>query len=236
MTKAYGVSFSLTHWSRATHLCVNKLEQHWLRLSRVACSSPSHYLIQSWIIVFLTLAIYSGIWANCAYLRSRKCTWKCRLQNCGHFSRPHYVKPVTSDTMMSGVNMSWSGPCLDMKAISPAFGIRIIKIRRSWDRVIFLSYLSRVIGLTQAEKSPLTITEAKWRIICVSKLSIIGSDNGLLPGQRQTIIWTNAGVLFIWPLETNFSEIVIKIKIFKFKKGRWKCLGNGGHFVSASIG
>ena len=29
--------------------------------------------------------------------------------------------------------------------------------------------------------------------ICVSKLTIIGSDNGLSPGRRQAIIWTNAG-------------------------------------------
>ena len=30
--------------------------------------------------------------------------------------------------------------------------------------------------------------------ICVGKLTIIGSDNGLSPGRRQTIIWTNAGI------------------------------------------
>ena len=31
--------------------------------------------------------------------------------------------------------------------------------------------------------------------ICVSKLTIIGSDNGLVPGWCQVIIWTNAGIL-----------------------------------------
>ena len=35
--------------------------------------------------------------------------------------------------------------------------------------------------------------------ICVSKLTIIGSDNGLSPDRRQTIIWTNAGLLLIGP-------------------------------------
>ena len=30
--------------------------------------------------------------------------------------------------------------------------------------------------------------------ICVGKLTIIGSDNGLSPGGRQAIIWTNAGI------------------------------------------
>ena len=34
----------------------------------------------------------------------------------------------------------------------------------------------------------------------VSKLIITGSDNGLLPGQRQVIVWTNAGILLIGPL------------------------------------
>ena len=58
--------------------------------------------------------------------------------------------------------------------------------------------------------------------ICVSKLTIIGSDNGLSPGRRQAIIWTNAGLLSIRLLETNFSEILIKIDTFSFKKMRLK--------------
>ena len=54
--------------------------------------------------------------------------------------------------------------------------------------------------------------------ICVSTLTIIGSDNGLSPRRRQVIIWTNAGMLLIGPLGTNFSEILIKIQIFSLKK------------------
>ena len=54
--------------------------------------------------------------------------------------------------------------------------------------------------------------------ICVSKLTIIGSDNGLSPGRRQAIIWNNAGLLLIEPLGTNFSEISIGIQTFSFKK------------------
>ena len=54
--------------------------------------------------------------------------------------------------------------------------------------------------------------------ICVSKLTIIGSDNGLSPDRRQAIIWTNAGILLIGPLGTNFSEILIEILAFSFKK------------------
>ena len=54
--------------------------------------------------------------------------------------------------------------------------------------------------------------------ICVSRLTITGSDNGLSLERRQAIIWTNAGILLIGPLGTNFSEILIEILIFSFKK------------------
>ena len=57
---------------------------------------------------------------------------------------------------------------------------------------------------------------------CVSKLTIIGSDNGLSPDRRQAIICTNAGLLLIGPLGTNFSEILIEILTFSFKKMRLK--------------
>ena len=72
--------------------------------------------------------------------------------------------------------------------------------------------------------------------ICVSKPFIIGSDNGLSPDRRQAIMWTNAGILLIGPWGTNFSEILIEIYTFSFKKIHLKMSsGNGGHFVSASM-
>ena len=70
--------------------------------------------------------------------------------------------------------------------------------------------------------------------ICVSKLTIIGSDNGLSRGRRQAIIWTSAGILLIGSLGTNISEILIRIQTFSFKKmllkmssAKWRpfCLG-----------
>ena len=70
--------------------------------------------------------------------------------------------------------------------------------------------------------------------ICVSKLSIIGSDNGLSPGRRQAIIWTNAGILLIRTLGTNFSEILCEIHSFSFSKmhlkmssAKWRLFGLG---------
>ena len=65
----------------------------------------------------------------------------------------------------------------------------------------------------------LSLTHWGWVThICVSKLTIIASDNGLLPGRRQAIIWTSAGILLIGPLGTNFSEILFAITTFSFKK------------------
>ena len=70
--------------------------------------------------------------------------------------------------------------------------------------------------------------------ICFSKLSIIGSDNGLSPDRHQAIIWNNNGILFIGTLGTNFNEILIEINAFSFKNvhlkmssGKWRpyCLG-----------
>ena len=65
--------------------------------------------------------------------------------------------------------------------------------------------------------------------ICVNKPIFIGSDNGLSPGRRQAIIWTNAGILLIKPLWTHFGEIIIEIHTFSFKKmhlkipyGKWR--------------
>ena len=72
--------------------------------------------------------------------------------------------------------------------------------------------------------------------ICVIKLSIIGSDNGLSPGRRQAIIWTSAETLLISALRTNFSEIFSDIQMSWFKKIHLKMSSeNGGHFVSASM-
>ena len=58
--------------------------------------------------------------------------------------------------------------------------------------------------------------------ICVGKLTIIGSHNGLSPDRRQAIMWTNAVILLIGPLGTNFSEILIEIQTFSLKKIRLK--------------
>ena len=58
--------------------------------------------------------------------------------------------------------------------------------------------------------------------ICISKLTIIGPDNGLPPGRHQAIIWTNDGILLIGSLGIHFSEILIKFIHYHSRKRIWK--------------
>ena len=72
--------------------------------------------------------------------------------------------------------------------------------------------------------------------MCLGKLTIIGLDNGLSPGRRQAIFWTNVGIVLMLPLGTNFSEISVEIHIPSFKLCIWKFrVENGSHFVSVAI-
>ena len=94
---------------------------------------------------------------------------------------------------------------------------------------IKISYM-KTDGLTRAVNIvsyQIPLTHWGWvRHICISKLTTIGSDNGLLTGRRQAIIWINAGIMLIGPLGTNFSEILIHT--FSFKKMHLKMLSGNG--------
>ena len=126
------------------------------------------------------------------------------------FSRAHWVNPNFDEKFSSQ-------KCL-MMVIRPAAGVNV---STSFHRIL-KSTLNSLIYWGRATH------------ICVSKLSTIGSDNGLSPGRRQAIIWTSAGILFIQSLGTNFSEMLSEIHTFSFKKmylkmlsGKWHpfCLG-----------
>ena len=54
--------------------------------------------------------------------------------------------------------------------------------------------------------------------VCVGNLTTFVSDNGLSPGRRRAIIWTNAWMLLIGPLGTKFSDMLIGIQSFSFKE------------------
>ena len=66
-----------------------------------------------------------------------------------------------------------------------------------------------------------------WPLHYLLKIKvIIVSDNGFTPVCHQTIIWINAGLLLIGPMEINFTETLIKNNIFHsrnlFKNGHSK--------------
>ena len=99
-------------------------------------------------------------------------------------------------------------------------GIKLILVRKKGSLPTHVERLYNCISII-----PIIGQGCHWgRVthICVSKLTIIGSDNGLSPGRRQAVIWTNAGILLIGPLGTNFSEISIEILTFSFNKMRIK--------------
>ena len=107
------------------------------------------------------------------------------------------------------------------------------------------SCLTRSVNLCRKQVSPISFIVSgspcpsltHWgrvTYICIGKLIIIGSDNGLSPDRRQAIIWTNAESLSIGPLRTYFSENLIKMQHFSLKKmhvnmssAKWRlcCLG-----------
>ena len=116
--------------------------------------------------------------------------------------------------------MSWN-----RLAIRPTFIIRCsslnyftIKSKRSslWS-MIFLDFSCMCIVYFSLLTHSGLVTH-----ICVGKLTIVGSDNGLSPERRQAIIWTNAGILLTGPLGTNLSEVLIEIQTFWLKKIRLK--------------
>ena len=130
-----------------------------------------------------------------------KCIWKC-LPNVGHFVWfPCQSRwPKCSKIACPRSHISWG------RFISLAIFQRSMKQMKSgWTLIEFKDggYLTH------------SVTH-----ICVGNLTNIGSDNGLSPGRRQAIIWTNAGVFLIESLGTNYSEILIGILIFSFKKMR----------------
>ena len=190
--------------------------------------------------------------------------YRVRLQFCAQFMRLHEYWAVLPPLYMSMLKNRESGLLASKQvwkvpqninctlnygfsqawyAMSiPHLHARVLKIGRDFvtnTRINILRVRSNFF-LKFGQISTLCSLLTHWgRVthICVSKLTIIGSDNGLPPGRRHVIIRTNVGILLIGPLGTNFSEILIVIETFSFKKSIWKCrLENVGHFVSATMG
>ena len=96
---------------------------------------------------------------------------------------------------------------------------------KSWSHI---NFCQRLFHPWLTFQPGVIISESGWMIhlthrgwvthICVGNQTIIGSDKGLSPGRRQAIIWTNVGILLVGHSGRNFSEILIEIHPFSFKK------------------
>ena len=106
-------------------------------------------------------------------------------------------------TVGLSVQQRWppmSCPTLHWRTLSPVGHCQILSGKQNQKDQFFSTHWGRVMH------------------ICISKLTITASDNGLSPGSRQAIIWTNAEIMIIGPLGIKFTEILIEIYIFSFKK------------------
>ena len=83
----------------------------------------------------------------------------------------------------------------------PVIGVLICVLNHTW-----WTFLTKKICVNCCE-----VIEAEWRIYLSVNWTSIGSDNGLSPDRHQTIIWTNAGLLWIRIPGINFSEIQIMV-------------------------
>ena len=76
--------------------------------------------------------------------------------------------------------------------------------------VNFITYLS-----TNRDAGSIKTYWGRLVHICVSDLTIIGSDNGLSPGRRHVINRTNTIILLIEPFGIHFSDIKIYENAFE---------------------
>ena len=113
------------------------------------------------------------------------------------------LKNVTETVTLTNVTIEYNGQTVSTDCVTPQ------------DITIYYCEVSHGVcdnGLTRWLVSP-------WcRVYASTNRISIGSDNGLSPNRCQAIIWTNAGLLSVGTLWTNFSEILIAKHTFSFKK------------------
>ena len=97
---------------------------------------------------------------------------------------------------------------------------QIPKFLLFWPPIVVSFYVGLADTLDPGSSSQRSSLTHSGRVphICVSKRTIIGLDDGWSPGRRQTIIWTNAGILSIGPLGINLNRnlyIFIQENVFE---------------------
>ena len=165
------------------------------RLFSLVCSVPSHYLNQCWLIVIWTPGnkFQSNSNRNFIIFISENAFEIVVCHKGDHFVQGRWVK-VAVPYVFSNLVITVPAHVLGPLGTRPSGGLN-------------MKMLSNQITHWGRETH-----------ICVGKFTIIGSDNGLSPGRRQAIIWTNGGILLIGPLGTNFNGILIEIHTFSVMK------------------
>ena len=127
--------------------------------------------------------------------------------------------------------LPWNGPCahLSWESVTKIFWAQLTcKSARHLKFILIVEVFSS-LDIISAQKISMAYSVVIFNslrpsdsYIYISKLTISGSDYDLSPDRCKVIDWTNAEILLIGPLGTNFSEIIILIQTFSFKKWVWK--------------
>ena len=204
--------------------------------------APSHYLTQCWLIIikiirgmyqyiFRIILLSSIIKMN--FIQSMFFKWsllpQCSFILINVIPSLRSFRPLLPLTILS-FNIQQPPPDNIVQCGATLTGQQTAPFSQKTSHIspMRVSYKGKIWGVFVQSRSALSspfVTRLLYLThwgrathICVGKLTTIGSDNGLLPGRRQAIIWTNARVLLIGPVGTNFSEILIGIQTFSFKK------------------
>ena len=179
-------------------------------------------LLSKFIEILNSLLLCSCYWLSCQFYSN--IWWVCciAVQCCRYFE--HFVE---DNLVRAELYTSFDAIDVTQNATSDSH-LRLV----NWCPIISLSHNDSFEGIAPdfIHWCSILIHQGRVTNICVSKLTTVGSENGLSPRRHQAFIWTNAGILLV----RNFCEILIKIHTFSFKKihlkmssGKWQpfCLG-----------
>ena len=150
----------------------------------------------------LTHPVYSNTWYSSNAWPSADHMWTSTLDSLAKYVA--WLSFLVVVKLLDSIKFKW---------VTHSLGL----LSRYWT-IVFLHYNPSAMGTTEKNIDNALTHWGRVTHICVSNLTIIGSDNGLSPDRRKAIICTNAGILLIGPLGTNFSENLFGIPTFSFKK------------------
>ena len=168
--------------------------------------SFSHPSCHFWLNLWLPLNISHGFGG--AFFSPHHDYFHLRLFNQSWFGGTHSLLFTLARLFPTATSQSVPKPSLWHHMMDK--GPRKIKLVKGSLPVLALNRLG-VINLENHPPPVWSISSPMLGWMFVNKVFLSVNSS---PGRRQAIIWTNAGILLIGPLGTNFSEIFIKIKIF----------------------